>query len=214
MINALLQRASLIFWDFDGVIKDSVMVKSVAFEKLFLPYGREIADRVKRHHETHGGVSRFEKIPLYLSWAGESGDAEQIQNFCDRFSKFACQSVIDAPWVPGVRKYLQTHHGRQRFILVSATQQAEMEQIVTALEIAPLFCEVHGAPKAKTEIICDVLQRFQCRKEDALMVGDAETDLLAAEKNHVPFLLRRTELNQRLTDRCVGAWFEKLGDEE
>ena len=32
-----------IFFDFDGVIKDSVKVKSESFEKLFLPFGKKVA---------------------------------------------------------------------------------------------------------------------------------------------------------------------------
>lgn len=65
-VKTLIGSAELIFWDFDGVIKDSVSVKTLAFEKLFLPYGKKIAQKVKNHHEANGGVSRFEKIPLYL----------------------------------------------------------------------------------------------------------------------------------------------------
>ena len=33
----LLKTMQVVFWDFDGVIKDSVVVKSKGYEKLFLP---------------------------------------------------------------------------------------------------------------------------------------------------------------------------------
>ncbi|MBD75016.1 MAG: haloacid dehalogenase, partial [Rickettsiales bacterium] len=42
----LIKKAKIIFWDFDGVIKESVSVKSDAFEKLFQPFGIEIAKKV------------------------------------------------------------------------------------------------------------------------------------------------------------------------
>ena len=58
----LLAAARIVFWDFDGVIKDSVAAKSDGFEKLFRPFGAEVARRVRQHHEAHGGVSRYEKI--------------------------------------------------------------------------------------------------------------------------------------------------------
>ena len=58
----------VVFWDFDGVIKDSVGVKSDAFESIFLPFGRDVAAKVREHHEKNGGVSRHKKIPLYLAW--------------------------------------------------------------------------------------------------------------------------------------------------
>ena len=61
----------LIFWDFDGVIKDSVDVKTQEFVKLFESSGSHVAEQVRLHHEANGGISRFEKLPLYLHWAGE-----------------------------------------------------------------------------------------------------------------------------------------------
>lgn len=194
----------LVFWDFDGVIKDSVEVKSVAFERLFLSYGKDVAGKVRLHHEAHGGVSRYEKMPIYLGWADEPVNAARVHEFCQRFSELARQAVIDSAWVPGVREYLQAQHERQHFVLISATPQEEMEQILLALEIYPFFREVHGAPKSKTLAIRDVLQRMGCPSDKVLVVGDSETDLAAAEANRVMFLLRRTALNQFLQERHRG----------
>ena len=85
--SSLLNSALLIFWDFDGVVKDSLDIKSLSFENLFLPFGTEIASRVRIHHERNGGVSRFEKIPLYLQWAGQPPSPLQVNEFCDKFVK-------------------------------------------------------------------------------------------------------------------------------
>ena len=64
----ILESADFIIWDFDGVIKDSVKVKSDAFEQLFLPFGKKLAKEVRLHHETNGGMSRFDKLHIYWSW--------------------------------------------------------------------------------------------------------------------------------------------------
>lgn len=209
----MLRSVNIVFWDFDGVIKDSVGAKSEAFEELFRPYGKGLAARVREHHEAHGGVSRFEKIPLYLAWAGEQATEERIREFCDRFSALALQAVIDSPWVAGVREYLALNHPRQYFVLVSATPQAEIEHILEVLGLAPWFREVHGAPKKKANALKEVLSRLQLTPERAIMVGDAETDLVAAQNNGVPFLLRRTLLNRDLQDRFAGPKFENLSHE-
>lgn len=208
-----LRAASLVFWDFDGVIKDSVDVKTAAFERLFMPYGAEIARRVRQHHEAHGGVSRFDKIPLYLAWAGEPASAAQVEAFCERFSQAVLKAVIDAPWVPGVREYLLRHCAEQYFVLVTATPQEEMKQILGALELAHCFREVHGAPTKKTSAIGAVLARLNCPPEQALMIGDAETDRQAAQANAVPFLLRSTPLNLSMLASYGGPIFEDLIDE-
>lgn len=208
-----LRTASLIFWDFDGVIKDSVDVKTDAFERLFLPYGEEIARRVRQHHEANSGVSRFDKIPLYLNWAGEPVSPAQVAAFCERFSQSVLQAVIDAPWVPGVREYLLKHYAEQYFVLVTATPQEEIEQIIVALELAHCFREVHGAPTKKTSAIRTVLAQINCTPDQALMVGDAETDRQAAQANAVPFLLRRTPLNFSMQARYGGPMFDELNAE-
>ena len=66
----LLNNKRYIFWDFDGVIKDSVEIKSNAYEDLFLQWGELVSDKVRDHHRLNGGMSRFDKIPLYLRKLG------------------------------------------------------------------------------------------------------------------------------------------------
>lgn len=208
-----LNSVTLIFWDFDGVIKDSVDIKTAAYERLFLPFGREIAARVKLHHEHNGGVSRFEKIPLYLSWVDELVTPARVEKLLNRFSELVLQSVVDSPWVPGIREYLLQHFVEQYFVLVTATPKEEIDQILAALELTHCFREVHGAPTKKACAIKDVLSRLECPSGHALMIGDAKADLQAAKRNSVPFLLRRTHLNLPIQAAYGGPMFDDLNNE-
>jgi phosphoglycolate phosphatase-like HAD superfamily hydrolase len=209
-VLALLNASQIVFWDFDGVIKDSVMVKSAGYEKLFLPFGEDVVKRVNKHHNVHGGISRYEKIPLYLSWAGEPANPIQVQDFCDRFSELVQQAVVDSPWVPGVCEYLSSHYADQCFVLITGTPQKEIEEILHTLNITRYFRNVYGAPKAKTIMVKDVLERLSCPFEQALVIGDSGTDLEAAKNNNVAFLLRRTSLNKELQKQFTGPSFENL----
>ena len=209
-VHALLNARQVVFWDFDGVIKDSVMVKSAGYEKLFLPFGKDVVRQVNEHHNVHGGISRYEKIPLYLSWAGEPANPLQVQDFCDRFSDLVQQAVVDSPWVPGVCEYLSSHYADQCFVLITGTPQKEIEEILHALNITRYFRNVYGAPKAKTIMVKDVLERLSCPFEQALVIGDSGTDLEAAKNNNVAFLLRRTSLNKELQKQFTGPSFENL----
>ena len=49
----------IIFFDFDGVIVESVDIKTKAFAMLFEHEGRDIANRVIDYHLKNSGVSRF-----------------------------------------------------------------------------------------------------------------------------------------------------------
>lgn len=188
----------LIFWDFDGVIKDSVDVKTQAFGKLFEAYGTSMAERVKAHHVANGGMSRFKKLPLYLSWAGVEPVQDRVDECCIKFSEIAFQGVINAPWVPGAENYLRINPNDQIFILVSATPEEELGLILEALSLKNCFSKVFGSPTSKIDAISMTLNNLCIKPEQCLMIGDALADLEAAQTNQVPFLLRRHESNGKV----------------
>jgi phosphoglycolate phosphatase-like HAD superfamily hydrolase len=202
----------VVFWDFDGVVKESVSVKTAAYERLFAPFGASIAARVREHHESNGGMSRFEKIPLYLEWAGQAATQAEVGRVCESFSAEVRQAVIDSAWVPGAREYLRDNHERQCFVLVTATPQTEIEDILQALGIVRWFREVHGAPTSKPDAVASVLARWACRPGDALLIGDSESDCEAATMTGVRFLLRRTPLNVALQRAYAGPQCENFVD--
>ena len=205
-----IMQAEVVFWDFDGVIKDSVDIKTQAFEFLFLPYGSEVVARVRSHHVTNGGMSRFEKIPRYLKWAGLPASDRQVDDFCYQFSEKVLEGVIDSSWVPGVREYLLDQCEQQYFVLLTATPQNEIELILHRLRIFNCFREVFGSPNNKKETIASVLQHLVVDMNKVLMIGDAKIDLLAARENNIVFLLRRTGLNRSLQHTFNGLQFESL----
>ena len=193
--------AKVIFWDFDGVIKDSVEVKSDAFESLFLPFGEEISKKVRRHHEKHGGMSRFDKLPMYLDWAGLESTQRIVDQYADKFSQFVKQKVIDSSWVDGIKEYLQEHYDKQYFFLVTATPQLEIEYILDQLKIKLYFQKVIGSPIGKGKAVESLLKEYDIDPIQAIMVGDSISDYKAAESNHVAFVLRRTSLNEKLQQK-------------
>ncbi len=209
-VEAALRSARLVFWDFDGVIKESLDVKSTALQDLFAFSGADVATRVRAHHECHGGMSRYEKMPLYLQWAGLTPTAERVAEYSARFGDAVRQAVIDAAWVPGVESYLRKPRGSRTFVLVTATPLHEMAFIVDALKLGACFDEIWGAPTPKAEAVAQVLRARRVLPESCLMVGDSEADCAAARANAVPFVLRRTPYNTDLQEHHAGPSFRDL----
>ena len=192
-----------IIFDFDGVIKDSVEVKSVAFAKLFEPFGQDLAIKVRKHHEANGGMPRHEKLPLYLSWAFKVPSENILKVHSERFAKLVKQNVIDSEWVPGVLQYLEEEHDKQSFFLLTATPQSEIEEILSPLKIKHFFKEIIGAPTTKVDAIKILLKKYMIIPKNSVMIDDSSTDYNAAKLNGVPFVLRRTNLNKTLqTQLC------------
>ncbi len=186
----------VLFWDFDGVIKDSIDVKTEAFVELFEQYGSEIMTRIKAHHLAHGGMSRFEKIPLYARWTGHELSDNQVQEYAERFSKIVFQGVVDSFWVPGVERYLRKNDHKQIFVLVSATPHDELNAILKELSLRDCFKLSYGSPTVKNDAIANSITSLSVRASDCLMIGDAQADLKAAYDNRIDFLLRRHSSNE------------------
>ncbi|MBU1713410.1 MAG: HAD-IA family hydrolase, partial [Proteobacteria bacterium] len=89
----------------------------------------------------------------------------------------------------------------QIFILVSATPQAEIEQILQALDLRKSFVAVFGAPTSKKEAIRIALENYKISPQYCLMIGDATADMEAARSNNVPFLLRLHATNRQIIEK-------------
>lgn len=196
-----IQIVKNIFWDFDGVIKDSVAIKADAFEQLFLPFGKQLAKKVRFHHEEHGGMSRFDKFPLYLSWSSQEKSESLVNEYAKKFSTLVKQQVIDSRWVDGVLEYLQNNHENQQFFLVTATPQQEIEEIISELKIQYYFQQVIGSPTSKNRALKILLEKYTIDPEDSIMIGDSSSDYEAALANQVEFILRKTVLNKKLQEQ-------------
>ena len=97
-----------IIFDFDGVIAESVQVKTDAFAALYSAFGDDIVKKVIDHHESNGGMSRFEKIKYYhKTFLNIALTKKEIIRLADRFSDLVIDKVIKAPYVPGVFKDIQ-----------------------------------------------------------------------------------------------------------
>lgn len=190
MLPQDFEKASWVFWDFDGVIKETVNLKGQAFVDLFMPGPRTLALRIQKHHRASGGISRFEKIPLYASWAGIRLSPWKIKTLCRQFSARIFHGVLHAPWVRGAETVLRTNPFGQKFALITATPTREMKALLRRLRIHKSFDQVIGAPTPKDQAIRFLLRKWHIPRKRCLMVGDSLEDFLAARSSGVRFLQR------------------------
>ena len=211
-INAsgIIKTAKVLFWDFDGVIKESVDVKTKAFQELFVEYGTEVTEKIRVHHEANGGMSRFEKFPIYMEFANIKATDEKIKRLCEKFSDLVLDGVVNSPWIPGAETFIRSNTNQQIFIVVSATPTEELLEIIERLNLRFSFESIFGAPTSKAEAIRTSLNRLSISAADAVMIGDASADLEAASLNKVPFILRRHYSNTKFTESFAGITINDL----
>jgi phosphoglycolate phosphatase-like HAD superfamily hydrolase len=188
-----LERYRLVFWDFDGVIKESVDVKTDAFSELFAPYGEEVRQRIVAYHLANGGLSRHIKIAHALKhFVGIEPTGDAVEAMAARFGDLVREKVVEAPWVPGAEALLRSNPYGQRFVLVTGTPETEVVWILERLRLDAVFNEVYGAPTTKADAVRESLTRHEIKPEDCVFLGDSRTDLEAARAYGVTFVLRET----------------------
>lgn len=182
-------RFDAIVFDFDGVLVESVDVKTRAFAALYAPYGAAVVEQVVAWHLAHGGVSRFEKFRhFHRAFLGRTLAPAEEAGLGGRFSALVEEAVIAAAWVSGARDFLEGWHARLPLFVASGTPEEELLRIVARRGMARYFAGVAGAPRKKGAILRDFLGRSGAAPERVLMVGDAMTDFDGAAEAGVPFL--------------------------
>jgi len=186
-----------IFFDFDGVIAESVNVKTEAFHKMYLPYGKEIAAKVVEHHKKNSGISRFEKFKLYhKKYLNIELNKKEISELAEEFSKLVKIGVIQSRLVSGVKEFLKRYSNIINFWIISATPTAEMKEIVKAKNLKEYFLGVFGSPQKKSYWVKKIINENQSNLNSFLFIGDSMSDYNAAVENKIRFALRNTDENR------------------
>lgn len=190
----------IIFWDFDGVVKESVNIKTEAFAELFVKHGNDIVEKLTAHHISNGGMSRYKKIPLYASWAGLTLDESQVIQYSNKFSELVVNKVINADWVPGVEEVLRSNFSKQKFVLISATPDDELKFIVESLNLTNCFDLIFGSSISKSDAMLKSLNLLNENPKNCLMIGDALADYEASKINNIEFILRQHDSNDKMNN--------------
>lgn len=177
------------FFDFDGVLADSVEVKTRAFAKLFEPFGAEIEAKVVDHHRRHGGMTRVDKFRHYYKvFLHELLSEETLDGLCQQFSQLVVNEVVFAPEIPGAEDFLKKYHKAVPCFVISASPEKEIREIVKRRELHKYFKEVLGAPTSKNKNLKNILIKYNLKPSECLFFGDAESDYRAAKRSGVNFL--------------------------
>lgn len=186
----LNKKCPLIILDFDGVILESVEVKTEAFRRLF-SFASEHVEEIVKFHRENGGMSRFEKFRyFYRNVLKEPLSDEQYEYLCNRFSELVFDGVLNSPFVPGSIDFLQYFSTKTSLFLVSATPFTELDNILTQRDLHHYFKAIYGSPQPKQECIAEILSDTGCPEDDAIFVGDALNDYKAAKTAGVRFIGR------------------------
>ena len=197
-----------IFFDFDGVIAESVSAKTDAFKEMYMPYGEEIAVKVSEYHKRHGGVSRFEKFKYFhKELLNEEINQDKIDELAIQFSNLVLDKVINSQEVLGANYFIKKYHTKFKFWIITGTPTSEMEIIAEKRGISNYFLAIHGSPNKKSYWTEYLIEKHNLNRNETIFLGDATTDLDAANFSKTHFALRENEENLEIFKDYMGLRF-------
>lgn len=186
-----------VIFDFDGVILESAVIKTKAFEAVVDGYPKAQADEFVAYHMSHMGISRHVKFRYFIEEIlHEEYTDEAEKKLAELFEHIVFEQVMKCPFVPGAEEFLKRNYQKYDFYIASGTPDEEMHRIVAGRGLKKYFKGIYGTPLKKTEIITCIIEKNEYSKDEVYFVGDANTDLNAANETGLHFIGRLTDENK------------------
>ena len=178
-----------IIFDFDGVILNSVNVKTEAFKELYKQYGSAVVEKVEKYHLENGGISRFEKFKFFhKNFLNIDLNSDEIDQMAKEFSDLVFEKVCNSNFIPGAKEFLKYSYKNYLNFICTGTPQNEIIKILKRKSLSRFFRDVYGSPISKENIISKILKKYNLNKSDVLFIGDAMTDYNAAKLSGIKFI--------------------------
>jgi HAD superfamily hydrolase (TIGR01549 family) len=178
-----------IIFDFDGVILDSVDVKTKAFQQMYSIYGDDVMRKVVDYHLLNGGISRYEKFKYFhKNFLNISISNAEVDHMASEFSKIVFNKVCNSEYIQGALEFLNYSHDKYLTFICTGTPESEIKKILESKKLIKFFNSVYGSPKTKVEIIKNIMIERNLNANEILFIGDAMTDYNASHETNLNFI--------------------------
>jgi len=178
-----------IIFDFDGVILDSVDVKTKAFKQMYSIYGDDVMRKVVDYHLLNGGISRYEKFKYFhKNFLNKSLSDAEVDYMASEFSKIVFTKVCNSEYIKGALEFLNYSHEKYLTFICTGTPEHEIKKILEKKKLSEYFDSVYGSPKKKVEIIKKIMTERKLNSNEILFIGDAMTDYNASYETNLNFV--------------------------
>ena len=209
-----MPKYDALFFDFDGVLTDSVDIKSEAFLALYLDATQVQKNEILDYHLKNGGMSRYKKIEYYNREIFDLDDSvEAIEALAQRFSQLVVEKVVSSEEIAGAGEFLEAVHSKTPLFIVSGTPENELTEIIRRRYSVDIFQEVLGSPTLKHEHLKYLLMKYGFTAENCLFFGDALGDKEASESCGIPFIaINPAKSLREVIENPYADWLDFMND--
>lgn len=184
-----------VIFDFDGVIAESVDIKSDAFAYLFKDHPQAVGEIVE-YHLLHGGLSRLLKFDhIYNNILRKPLSENEKVELGRQFSDYVMDRVVKCPYVSGAKEFIEDYAAKLDLYIVSGTPQNEMRLIAEKRGLSKYFKGIFGSPEKKEQLIQKLIDSRGIKKEEVVFIGDSTEDYVGARTTGIKFVGRIGESN-------------------
>ncbi len=179
----------VIFWDFDGVILDSMHVRDYGFKEIFKAFKQSEIDSLLEYHRFNGGLSRYVKIRYFFEKIiVRAISDEEVLDYATRFSLIMKKALINPDnLILDSVNFIKENYKKYSFHIVSGSDQKELRFLCRELQLDSYFISIHGSPTAKTKLVEDVVLEYNYDSKECCLIGDSVNDFDAASANELFF---------------------------
>lgn len=188
---SFLNTYQTFFWDFDGVILESNAVREYGFRKVLEHFGDPQVEQLIDFHRKNGGWSRYVKFRYFFEEIlGKPISEQEVNTLADSFSQIMLEELVNPKnLIEETLLFIRQQAIKTPMYIVSGSDQTELRSLCKALKIDHYFKGIFGSPTPKIQLVQDIIaQHPEIRKAPACLIGDAENDWDAAQKNNLDFI--------------------------
>jgi phosphoglycolate phosphatase-like HAD superfamily hydrolase len=208
----MLEKYKIIFWDFDGVIMDSMPVRRMGFEKTLEKFPKDQVQELLVFHDQNGGLSRYVKFRYFFNEIrNEKITDKQVMELAASFSTIMLSLLIDENLlIKDSVEFIKQNWRKYEMHITSGSDGNELNKICNDLGLSQYFKSINGSPTPKIEIVKQLLQDHNYTKSDVVLIGDSKNDYDASIANDIDFVGYNSEDLLKLTDKYI---FKFIGHE-
>ena len=179
-----------IFWDFDGVILNSMPIRDRGFATVLSDFPAVQIDELLKFHRANGGLSRYVKFRYFFETIRQETVTEvYVQLWAQRFSE-QMRQLLTAPelLIAPIVDYIKDNYSHVPMYIVSGSDQDELRWLCNQHEIAQYFKSIYGSPTSKKVWLKQLLSEESYNPDKVVLIGDSKNDYEAANESGIHFL--------------------------
>lgn len=184
-----MNRKKVIFWDFDGVILDSMLIRDKGFREVLRGYPSGEVDKLMEFHNLNGGLSRYVKFRYFFEKIRNQSITEtEVKQWANKFSLIMKKLLVDnSILIEDSVTFIKENYTKYQMHIVSGSDGIELRYLCEKLGLSNYFISIQGSPTPKAKLVSELLDFYHYINSNVILIGDSMNDQEAAHLNRISF---------------------------